>query len=254
MMMVPMMVPQDAVSSLSAGYPSAHPMGCNSASPWMTMAAQTNNMTAMHPQFAAGMHAGQSASAASHQPAAQFAAAPGVASFPGFQNSMQFMNVPQGQNSIAPTPHHGMHQLSSFGQPVVMQQHQQTNFQQANAQNGGVSISPGANHAPIMQTMQGQVPSHAQSPLDANPGNMHQQTTFTQAPISAHQPNYPHMTSGAPPNVPFNMHSHMQNQQSAPPAPSSNSNDHSIDTTAKPPQSGTSSPHQGGGGNLAHCA
>ena len=214
MMMVPMMVPQDAVNSVSAGFPAAHLCGGSFAPHWMPSSAQTmpsNTNTAFHQQ---STQAAQTAN-----PFVQLS---------GNQNvHNQTLHFENGQQGIGQSP----------GAAALPQ----TAMLQAQAPPGMVH-----NHDPTpighaaQQFAQMLVPT--QLPMSSlNQGIMQPQPVFHQN--SAMQMMFPHTTMGV-----------------ATPAGLNPTNaDTSIQQTNTLGQQLSSdkpspSTHQGGRGNLAHCA
>lgn len=256
MMMVPMMVPQDAVNTLATGYPAAHPIGGNFVTPWMHM-GQPHSMASMHPSqthhFPPGMlgasgTTGHAPSAAA--PSSQMATAPFAASYPQYPNPMQFGGAIQGHSSSIQNSQNASQHPHSSGEHAT----QPSSFPDTNSENvTSTSAPPGAANDASGAPPNHQPPTfaHAPSPAMSNPVPMHMQAhPYGMAP-GHHTPTmaiHPHMAQHVvPTSVPYGMHPHMQNQAPAPANPS-------VDTTAKPPGARTSSPPQGGGGNLAHCA
>jgi len=256
MMMVPMMVPQDAVNTLATGYPAAHPIGGNFVTPWMHM-GQPHSMASMHHSqthhFPPGMLGATGATGhapSSAAPSSQMASAPVAASYPPYPNSMQFGGAVQGHSSSIQNSQNAPQHPHSSGEHAT----QPSSFPDTNSQNvTSASVPPGAANDTSIPPPNHQPPTfaHAPSPAMSNPVPMHMQPhPYGMAP-GHHTPTmaiHPHMAQHiVPTSVSYGMHPHMQNQAPAPANPS-------VDTIAKPPGARTSSPPQGSGGNLAHCA
>lgn len=222
MMMVPMMVPQDAVNSVSAGFPAAHLMGGGGcfAQQWMPTMAQAMPMnTQFHQQPSQGS-----------QTTAPFA------QLPGNQNAqMSFFNQQQttGQSpGVASLPQNNMMQPAQAFPFTGMTQ----------APTGQDSNTPSTGQNTPQQCAQAQVPTQLTVP-SLNQGMMqHQQQAMMQNPMAMMFPQNTTMTAPvALPNI--------QN-------PSDTSSQQQTNSITQQPSSekpSTSAP-QAGGGNLAHCA
>lgn len=230
MMMVPMMVPQDAVNSVSAGFPAAHLMGGGGcfAPQWMPTSAmaQTMPMNNMHTQF-------------HHQPSqdSQTSTAP-FAQFHGNQNAQ--MNAPfQFNQQQATNPSPGVASLqNNMTQAQAAQGLQVPNMTHQAPNNTNDSNPPSTGHntpQPNVQLLQ--VPPQLTVP-SLNQGMMQQPL---QNPMGMM---FPQTNMGAPIALP-----NMQNPSDASVQQPSNG------LAQQPPsEKPSSSACQGGGGNLAHCA
>ena len=222
MMMVPMMVPQDAVNSVSAGFPAAHLMGSGGFAPqWMSTAMApgmpTHNInTAFHQQPSQG----------SQSTPAPFAQLPGNQNTHN-QNSFQFhtQQGPTQSPGVATLPQNNMMQgqTFSFQVPGMQVTHDNSNPQQFTQ----VSVPTQLNMPSLSQGML--QPQQAFNMLNPSMGMMFPHTTATAAPVG------------------------LSNTQNLTNTPASQTSDASG---AQQPSSDKPSPsaHQGGGGNLAHCA
>lgn len=227
MMMVPMMVPQDAVNSVSAGFPAAHlmPGGCF-AHQWMpsqAMAMPMPSNTPFHQQFLQG-----------NTPFAQL---------PGNQNALQTiqLNAQQGTDHSAGA--------ASLPQNNMMQQAQAQAF---SFQVPGMTQMPNTNTESNPPSTGHSTPQFAQVPAftqvsvpSLNQGMIQPQPLFNiQNPTMGMM--FGHTTAGVPASLP-NL---MQNQTDTLSTQQTNT------LGAQQPSSDKPSPsaHQGGGGNLAHCA
>ena len=225
--MVPMMVPQDAVNSVSAGFPAAHLMGGAGFAPQWTPTAMAPGMPT------------HNISTAFHQQASQ-----------GSQStSATFAQLPSNQSAH--------NQTSSF----------QFHTQQGTTQSPGVATLPQSN------MMQGQAYSfqvpgmqiaHDSAGNPSSTGHSNPQQ-FAQASVPT-QLNMPSLSQGLlQPQQAFNMLNPAMGMMfphtTATTAPVGLPNTQSLVNTPAPqttdqPSSDKPSPsaHQGGGGNLAHCA
>lgn len=215
-MMVPMMVPQNAVNQVSAGFPAAHMMGSGGFAPqWMPSPAMAHAMS----------------SQTNNAPFAQL---------PGNQNTLnqacQFTaQQPTGQSpGAASLPQHTMMQAQGF--PFQFPGMVQNN---ANICTNGQGSNPPSSGQSTPQNAQASIPTQLGVP-SLNQGMFHTQQAFNQTMGMM----FPHNTTGTSvvPNP-------LQNE-------TVNSTMQQTDTSSRQPSSDKPSPstHQGGGGNLAHCA
>lgn len=228
MMMVPMMVPQDAVNSVSAGFPAAHLMGGMGggvlAPQWMQTPTMTMPMNNMNTQF--------------HQQPLQAAATAPFAQIPGSQN-VQNQMFQLNQQQVTQPPG-GLMQ----GQSIQYQVHGMTQTAHSTGQESNPSST--GNSTP-QQFTQLQVPTQLGMP-SFNQGMMMQpQQTFMQNPTM-------NMMFPTPTNNTLATPSGMSNVAN-PSDASMQQQTNTLGTTQQPSSEKPSpSAHQGGGGNLAHCA
>ena len=247
--MIPMMVPQDAVSSFAAGFPTGHNYAGSFPSRWIAMASHAHPGTAVHPQIQsfAGINSVAATPSQPSQPSAsghvaQLSTTPGVPTYPNFQAT--FPHYVQAQNFTATNPQ--LMQPSPYsGHPDVMPQ--PMSGVQSNSQTSELAMSSASNQSVTTQmTAPAQAPSSATGAVQTYPSH------FSAAPVSTHPPAsdsiYPqNLAAAVSTPVAFGLHTHMQNH-SIPSASQHNSNQ------LQSPQASDPSSHQGGGGNLAHCA
>jgi len=231
MMMVPMMVPQDAVNSMSAGFPAVHPLGGAFSSQWMPS-----------PSFSHGVPSNSSTPyQQTSQTTAPFAHLPlnqHALNAAAFQFNMQ---PSEGQHQgIAALSHHMMQaQAIPFQVPGL-----------SHTANNGTGYAP--NSAATSQANPQQL-VHATTPIQSLALSSTQ--GMTQPHAAFHHQNaamtmmFPHVATGVTP--PVGLNPNLQH------APDTSATQHTTTLGAQqPPSSDKPSPsaHQGGGGNLAHCA
>lgn len=233
MMMVPMMVPQHAVSSINAGFPSAHMYGNQHhhfapPSPWMQqqqMQAAASASATPHPT----MQAPASSTAPVEQPPQQ-----NPSKMPTMELAPQHLHPATSTATTAPVPGHPPmpHAFSHFApQPQ-----------------GFASYPP----YPMMQPQPYPVPGFpgyaaAMPPPQLNGDSMHMST----------DPIHPGSVQGYPHAAPVGMHPPMQpsvNQQTTLQQNSTNLSTSPSSGSQQQQQPEKPTAPQGGGGNLAHCA
>jgi hypothetical protein len=218
MMMVPMMVPHDAVNSIAAGFPAAHTYGGFTA-PWIPSPSVAHtNVTTPYQQ---PMPAAQTQTTA---PFSQFPMNQG-ANNSAFQYTMQNMQQAAGQaaQGAASLPNNPMMQPQAF--PFQFPGMAQAAMAQAAA-------------TTAQQFVQVSAPAQSMTPSSV-PAMINPAAAFPQNPMAMM---FPH---AAPVGAPAGLNPNMQTTP-----------DNSQQNSQQPPSSDKPSPsaHQGGGGNLAHCA
>lgn len=242
MMMVPMMVPQDAVGQISQGYPAAHQYGNNAANaasphhfsaaaPWM--AGMTGMQHAHQPHITTTTNMGLTSIHHNHTGAAAHHGAPGAHS-----------QAPSGAPAPAPggmvlPPH-----LAHLGWNMAQAQpHLQQHFSGHASAPGGMppppagapqppphAPSPNGTMSPSHGLAQGSTPAHGQQLATSYASAMQQQQHQQQQhsvgapmppPAASHPPPamamYPQVSNGVP-SVAFGLHPH-QPQGAAPAHP-----------------------------------
>lgn len=196
MMMVPMMVPQDAVSQIAAGYPAAHqsyPAAATSASFASATTMTTSphhplpfftNMATPHPWMGAGGNNMMPASTAyhTHHPSATTS----VVGVPAMQLGQQQQN------------HHQQLQHGTMPPPPSSQQHQLNNYQTPSGVVGLSNVQPSGDlHSmtPSATTASSEASGATIPPIEMARGNnggnertVHQQGTTTQVGQPHHSP------------------------------------------------------------------
>ncbi|KAL3785882.1 hypothetical protein HJC23_008770 [Cyclotella cryptica] len=233
MMMVPMMVPHDAVNSISAGFPAVHPCGGPFASQWM-------------PSTSFG-HAVPSNSSMPYQQTTQ-----------ATTTTPPFAHIPVNQNALNTAFPFNMQQAGGQSQGVAALTHQMMQAQAfpfqvpglshaSNNSTGYTSNSPATSQSNPQQLVQLTTPAQSLAPSSTQ--------GMSQAQAAFHHQNaamtmmFPHVATGVAPAVGLN-----PNLQHA---PDTSATQHTTTVGAQqPPSSDKPSPsaHSGGGGNLAHCA